>query len=139
MGQNKSKSKKELIIIAAAVLAKNSIKKLYATTDGQLFVDKNRAELHKRNLGDKVSVVKITRDDVETAKKEEVKQPSSEFLKLGVSRQKDAVKKIETKVEIDDLITEEEDTQKRSSTIKLLQTQLQVITTSNTQNTGGDE
>lgn len=80
------KSLKELIVLAVAVFDKNTeLQTLYATEDGQFFVDENRANLHADNPkkeGKKaMKVYLINRADVEKQEaeneKEETKKGSS--------------------------------------------------------------
>ncbi len=114
------KSLAQLIGLATAIFDKNSeLKKLYATEDGQFFVDENRANLHanspKKEGGKVMKVYPITRSDaVKTQKKTEKKTKVQK--KTAVKTQK--AKEVETKEQPKAKAEAEKDTKTKEQTPK---------------------
>jgi len=64
-------SKKELREKAAKVFQENTGSVIYATSDGQMFFNKNRAELHANSSKEKLAVYDFARADMEEETQEE--------------------------------------------------------------------
>lgn len=131
-----AKSRKELLAICAKVFDTRTEDELFAVSDGQVFVDKNRAELH---AGEKLKVYPVKRDEVEEPKNKDGKDDSNTDNKSASDLLIEEVNKNENVTELTTLL-EAEKAKKRpvKKVVEAIEARLEVLAKSQEVNTGGD-
>jgi len=127
-------STKELIEGSVSIFDRNKdLKKLHATSDGQYFLEENRANLHKNTKRnpvtgkDTLSVVPITREDAKTAKdtlKNADKVEKSPFLQQNVGDIKEALKTADDAAALKVYLAEEEGNEPRTTAIEAIKAKI---------------
>jgi hypothetical protein len=74
----KTQSRKELVALSIAIFKVRTEKVLFATSDGQFFVLKDRAHTHANSQEKKLTVYEIERTEVEDQLSEKTTTPSKE-------------------------------------------------------------
>jgi hypothetical protein len=127
-------STKELIEGSVSIFGRNKdLKKLHATSDGQYFLEENRANLHKNSKRDpitgkdKLTVVPITREDaLATLPKKATPTASvkSEFLQKSVADIKEALKTADDVEALKVVLAEEKANEPRSTAIEAIEAKI---------------
>lgn len=115
----KTFSKTELTKKAIEVFRENTGSVIYATTDGQLFFNKNRAELHAGKGKTKLGVYDIARADVALDPKEvdAVKEDNEQT----VDDIKELIAETSDLAELDKLLTDEKEGKDRKTAIAAIE------------------
>lgn len=115
-----NKSRKECVAIAAPIIKKNKIEKMYVTSDGQAFFEDNRAYLHKANMNDKVEVYKIEASEVGV--EEDSEEGGVDLLKASVKKIKETVQSVNDITFLQEAISIENATEKpRKTVVKIIE------------------
>lgn len=135
---SKAQSRAQLVIASIEIFAAQTVASLFATVDGQFFINENRAKLHNKTIkGGKV--YEIERHEAEEAnvsevapKTEKTTQPKNEVLQGSNKEVAASVLEIDDVAVLDALLAEENETQKRKGAIKSIEARIEALTVGNT-------
>lgn len=136
----KTYSKNQLEKKATGIFEKYPLaQKIYATSDGQFFLDENRADLHVN--GKKLSIVKIEKPITDSASDDDNNGQSGKES-ISIKNLKPIVEGINDTAVLNQMITDEQAGEKRVTAIKLFEARIvKIDEASNAENTtnGQDE
>lgn len=128
------KSRKELIKGAVPLFKKHEVSELHATTDGQYFLDRNRADLHARS-SKKLKVYTIEESDTDGENQNSKSDDQSGVLSGNARSSIEAVKSVGDVKVLNQYLKEEKEDKNRSTVIKAIESQIESI---NELGTGGN-
>jgi len=116
------KSRQSLLEGCASLFKKHNTDKIFATTDGQYFLDHNRAHLHARSKK-KMKVYELEASDL----KEQDDKGNSEIHLLNAKTTIAAIKTIQDVEKLNTFLTEETEGKNRKSVIEAIENQIESL------------
>lgn len=117
-------SKSELENKAKDYFKKLGVSKLYATSDGQLFILESRAKLHAGNGG---QVHEMTTDEKPEEAKDDSQAEVSAFSKMSVKELKEAIAGLDLET-LHIVLADEVQNQNRKSAVELIEAKIAELT-----------
>jgi hypothetical protein len=117
--------KKSLLIKnSLSVFESHHVDTVYATSDGQYFIDENRANLHQNSDGKKLTVYTISQEEATEANTPK----KSEILNQSVKDLTASLEEISSVEELYNLLAEESNIDTRKSAIAAINDRIESIT-----------